>query len=625
MSDITTLGTIMVNEALPDRLRKPQHRLDKKGVKKLLDTLVQEQPEDYRRILHDLSQIGRTSVWESGLSVSLVDLATSPARDAILGPLKERISQLRDSDELDEKQRRDAIVDLLIEAAPKIREAVTVESRDRRSPFSTQVDSGARGNPGSLASIKGADLLATDQNDRFIPLPLLHSYAEGFTPAEYFAASYGQRKGQLDVKLAVADAGFLSKKLINAAHRGVVTSDESPTYRLPVGLPVPVSDTESVGSVLSQDVLGYTRGTVVTPEMLADLEDNDIDEILLVSPLAEYTEDGGMSAWAAGRRTRQGFHQVGDNIGIPAAQAVGERLSQGALDSKHTAGVQTRLSKSGFEYLNRLIEAPDTFPESGPLAEADGIVNDIREAPQGGHYVTVGDQRYYAGPDLEVTVKVGDTLEAGDDMTDGTPHPKDLVRLRGLGEARRVYTGLLREALDNSGAHIHRRNLEPVVSGLLNWATVTDPDGIGDNIYSDVVPYGHLIANYKPRETAAEVDVSKSIGQYLEEPVLHFTPGTRITRKVADTLKKWKVHKAFAHPEPPAFEPTMVRGTLSVFHDPDWKTQLSGFYTSKAFERSLHRGAKSDTAGTSYVPALSDAHGFGGELKQTGRYGPPPR
>lgn len=620
MTEVTTLGTLMVNEILPEDSRKPLHMLDKKGMNKLLQHLVENHPDQYRDILHNMSQVGRKAVWESGLSVSLTDLATSPARDALLDPVKKRIQEIRDADGLTDQQRKDAIVDLLVDLSPKIQKAVSEESRERRSPFAVQVDSGARGNVGALASIKGADLLATDQTGSFIPLPLMHSYAEGFTPAEYFAASYGQRKGQLDVKMSVADAGFMSKKLINAAHRGVVTSDESPMHRLPVGLPVPTDDEDSVGSVLAQDTMAYKRGQVVTPEMLADLQDNDVDEILLASPLTEYTSDGGMSAWAAGRRTRQGFHQAGDNIGIPAAQAIGERLAQGTLDSKHTAGVQTRVSKSGFEYLNRLIEAPDNFPESGPLAEEDGLVTDIRKAPQGGHFIMVGERPYYAGADLEVTVNVGDTVEVGADLTDGAPHPKDLVRLRGLGEARRVYTNLLREALHNSGASIHRRNIEPVVSGLLNWATVTDPQGVGDNIYSDVVPYGHLIANYTPRADAAESDISKSVGQYLEEPVLNYTPGTRITREVADRLKKWKVRKAFVHSDPPAFEPTMVRGTLSVFHDPDWKTQLSGFYTSRAFDKSLHRGAVSDTRSTSYVPALAAAHGFGESLTDKGMY-----
>jgi hypothetical protein len=449
----------------------------------------------------------------------------------------------------------------------------------------------------------------------------MHSYAEGFTPAEYFAAGYGQRKGQLDVKLATSDAGFLNKQLVNAAHRQVITREQPNQTRLPTGLPVETTDRDNIGAALSIDTGPIKAGTILTDEILGQLSDAGHDEILVYSPMTEMSEDGGISALSAGRRTRRGLHLIGDNIGIPAAQAIGERLSQGALSSKHTAGVQTRIPKAGFEYINRLIQSPERFPESGPLAEEGGVVNDVVEAKQGGHYVTVGKRQYYAGPDLEVKVKPGDEVEIGDDLTDGTPHPTDLVRLRGMGEARRVYLNTLREALENSGVKVHRRNLESVVTGLLNWAKVTAPDGIGDNIYDDVVPYGRLTYNYTPRPGAQSLNPKKAVGRFLEEPVLHYTPGTRVTKKIADHLNKWGVKDVYSHEDEPDFEPHMVRGMLGVYHDPDWKTRLSGFYTSRAFQRGLHRGIETDTRSTSFVPALTKPSRFGKKLRTLGKYG----
>jgi len=620
MAEVTTLGTLLINDALPKYLRKQQHVLDKKGVHKLLSELAATDPEQYKSVLTALSDIGKSTAWTEGMSVSLAALRKSKAKQKLLAPARARIFDILEDDRLTETQRKDQIVQTLLPLSGKLQDAVLEESRAENSPFATQIVSGARGSKGGLSSLRGADLLATDQNDRFIPLPLLHSYAEGFTPAEYFAASYGQRKGALAVKMSTADAGFLNKQLVNAVHRQVVTHEQPYATRLPTGLPVDTSDRDNIGAVLAIAAGKYKAGTVLTDEILQDLEDEQ-DEIVVHSPMTEISEDGGVSALAVGRRTNRGFHQIGDNTGIPAAQAIGERLSQGALGAKHSAGVNDRVSKAGFEYINRMIQSPEHFPESGPLAEDGGVVQDIRKAPQGGQYLKVGDREYYIHPGIEVTVKVGDTVEQGDELTDGTPHPEQLVRLRGIGDARREYLRHFREALDNSGVGSHRRNLESVVSGLINWAKITDPDGIGDNIYGDVAPYGYLAANYKPRSGAGEVDLGKLKGMYLEEPVLHYTPGTRVNRHVLEKLKKHKIQSVFAHKDPPGFKPHMVRGLLSVYHDPDWRTQQAGFYTARAFSNSLHRGAVSDTNSTSFVPALAEGVNFGKRLTTQGTYG----
>lgn len=617
----TTVGTLLINEALPEDLRKGEHRLDKKGVHQLFTQLADKHPEKYKEVLGALSDVGKSTVWTEGLSVSLAALQRSKAKERVLEPVRKQLTQIINDDTLSDEERKEAIINTLLPVGPVLQDALFEEAREEGSPFAVQIESGARGKKSDLSSLRGADLLATDQSDKFIPMPILRSYAEGLTPAEYFAAGYGQRKGQLDVKMATADAGFLNKQLVNAAHRQVITKEQPDATRLPVGLPTTTDDKDNIGAILAFPVGKYEAGTVISDEILEELRDNDVEDILVHSPMTEASSDGGISTLAAGRRTREGLHLIGDNIGIPAAQAIGERLSQGALSSKHAGGVDTRIPRAGFEYINRLIQAPETFPEAGPLVEEDGTVDDIKEAPQGGHYISVGKNSYYAGPDLKVQVRVGDQLEQGDDLTDGTPHPNDLVRLRGMGEARRVYMGVLREALENSGVPVQRRNLESVVSGLLNWAQIKSPDGMGDNIYGDVVPYNTLTSNYQLRPNSRENDPQKVRGQYLEEPVLHYTPGTRVTRKVSDNLKKWGIKKVFTNVDPPDFEPHMVRGLLSTYHDPDWKTRLSGFYTSRAFNRSLHRGLESDTQSTSYVPATTTAKHLGKSLSTLGKYG----
>jgi hypothetical protein len=622
MAEPTTLGTLLVNEALPPALQKTQHRLDKKGVHALFTAMAEQHPDEYKTVLHRLSELGRNAVWTEGSSVSLAALSRSKAKEAVMKPLRDKIKAIVDDDALSDDARRDAIVEALLPATKAVQDAVYEEARQEHSPYVNQIESGARGKRSDLSSLRGADLLTTDQSDRLIPLPLTNSYAEGFTPAQYFASTYGQRKGALGVKLATADAGYYGKRIVNAAHRMVVDKDVPEPTRLPVGLPVDTKDRDNVGAVLAVNTGPYKAGQVLTAAMLDELQDDNHDQILVHSPMTEVSRDGGISKWAAGRRNKAGFNDIGDNIGIPAAQAISERLSQGSLSSKHSSGVSDRHSRSGFEYLNRLLEAPETFPEAGPLAQEDGVISGIRPAAQGGTYVVSGPQEYYLPPGIKPVVAVGQKVEAGDDLSDGVPHPADLIRLRGVGEARRVYLQHYREALEASGIPVHRRNAEAVVAGLINWAKVTSPDGIGDSIYGDTIPYNTLSAQYQPRQDAQETAMGQSaLGRYLEEPALHYTPGTRITKRVADDLKKWGIAKAYTHQDAPDFEPEFVRGVHAVSHDPDWKTRLTGFYTASSFEKALHRGLDSDTESTSYAPAVSTPAVLGQNLGTTGKYG----
>jgi DNA-directed RNA polymerase subunit beta' len=621
--DTTNVGKLLVDDALPEDLRKPEYAFDKAGMHELMRQVAEKYPDQYRDILHKLSEVGRDSVYTTGASVSLSGLRSSPAKEAIMGPARQQLAQIVNNDKLSDKDREKAIVDTLLPLNQRLQDDLFAEAKHENNPYYLQLISGARGKKSDYNSLRGADLLTADQSGRVIPIPILHSYAEGLDPVEYWAGMYGQRKGGIDVKDSTAQSGYLGKKLVNATHRIVVTKEKPDETRVLTGLPVSPKDKDSVGAILAKSAGEYPAGTLLTDKILKDIDKNGEDEIVVHSPMAEQTEDGGISRLAAGKRDRFGLSEIGDNIGIPASQSISEKLSQSALGSKHISGVANiKKENAGLDVIQRLVEAPEHFPEAGPLAEEDGVVNAIDDAPQGGRFITVGKTRHYAHSDLDPVVKVGDRVEAGDSLTDGLPHPVDLVRHKGIGEARRLYLKYFGDVLRASGAPTHRRNLEAVVSGLINHAVVTDPDGIGDHVPDDVVSYNQLAHGYKPRPDAKLSSPSSAVGNYLEEPALHYTIGTKVTRKVADHLKRHGIQDVHSHPEPPGFSPHLQRGILGVHSDPDWQTALSGFYTASSFQRNLARGAVSDPNSTSYVPAAAAGTDFGKHLKETGTYGP---
>lgn len=225
MDKLTNIGALMISEALPEDLRQDQYTLDKKGVHKLFMQLAEKHPDQYKKSLEQLSAIGATAGWTEGASVSLAALRRSKVKDALVTKLRMQVNALLDDDSLTEDEREAKIVETLLPHTSALQKAVFEEARSENSPYVMQIESGARGKVADLNSMRGADLLATDQNDRFMAIPLWNGYAEGMTPAQYFAASYGQRKGAVGVKFATADAGYMSKRLANAAHRFVVSRD----------------------------------------------------------------------------------------------------------------------------------------------------------------------------------------------------------------------------------------------------------------------------------------------------------------------------------------------------------------------------------------------------------------
>jgi hypothetical protein len=238
-------------------------------------------------------------------------------------------------------------------------------------------------------------------------------------------------------------------------------------------------------------------------------------------------------------------------------------------------------------------------------------------APQGGTYVTVGDKQHYVGPGYAINVAPGQTIEAGDVLSEGIPNPAEIVRHKGIGEGRRYFIRTLMDAYKGASLGAHRRNVELVARGLINHVKLTDE--LDDHIPEDVVPYQNLERNWKPREGSYKATLAGASGKYLEKPVLHYSIGTAVRPSVAQTLKDYGINEVQVHDQPPPFEPVMIRGMGSLEKDPDWITRHIGSNLEKSTLKAVHRGASSDPLGTSYPSAaVFNPSGFGIEGKTKG-------
>lgn len=611
----TSVGQILVNHALPPDMRDFSRRLDKKGTTALFDDLARKHPDKYPAVAKRLMDVARRVAYDTGgFSFSLEHMQPTRAGTEIKARTEREIDAILMRAGLSDADREKQIVDVLQKASKEAEEKVFGESLAEDNPLAHQVLNVGRGNKSSLKGLRAGDYLYEDHHGNPIAIPALRSYAQGLHPVEYWAAAFGARKGVAATKFATQQAGFFAKQLVQAAHRLVVTAhdaeEDNHDHKSPRGLPVATSDPHNEGAVLAAQAGPYQRNTLLTGKVLKHLTSLGHDQILVRSPMVGGPPDGGVYSRDVGVRERGALPPRGDFVGIAAAQALSEKLTQGQLSAKHSGGVAgADQAVSGFKAINQLVQVPKVFHGGAAHAQLDGRVGAIEPAPQGGTYIHVGGQRHYAGPGLQPLVKPGDDVEAGDVLSWGIPNPAEIVRHKGIGEGRNYFVKTFGGAFKNSGMYADRRNIELLARGLINHVRLTEE--VGDYIPDDVVPYQRVEASWEPREDAREASPHAAVGKYLEKPVLHYTIGTRITPSMLPRFKDFGVDSLLVHDQPPPFKPEMIRGMATLQYDQDWMTRHLGSNLQRSTLEAAHRGRGSDPLGTSYVPAIAERTSFG--------------
>lgn len=614
-----TVGSIVINDMLPEDMRDYNRVLDKKNTGKLLTDLAKRYPDLYKDISHKMLQFGYQSAYlTGGQSFGLKDVSEASVVPELRKKIESDVQNILEKwynkgVDSDDPRVTKEVVGAIAKYHKIMVDSTMDERRQQNSPFYRQAAGTGAQKGTSFNSIIGADLLYEDQDNNPVPVPVTHGYSRGLTPVQYFAGSFGGRKGVVDLQAATANAGFLAKQLVQIAHREVCVGDDAPDpydEGRPIGLPVDTLDPDNEGSYLAHPVGGYKRNTLLTPKILRELHQKGHDSILVRSVTVGGPNNGGIYAYDAGVREHGRRPATGEFVGIAAVQSISEPITQIAISSKHSGGVagaDSAKTITGFNVINQMIQVPKKFKHGAAHSTVDGRVDRIDEAPQGGMYVYISGKKHYVprdqGREVPVTVKVGQEVEAGDVISEGLPNPAVIVKYKGIGEGRRSFTNQFMKVLKDSGVTNHRRNVEALSRGFINYVRLND--NFGDYVAEDIIPYTMIAADYKPRPGCQENTPKSCKGMYLEKPVLHYTIGTRITPSVVKTLDKYNVKNIICHKEPPPFEPEVVRGMAHASKDPDWGTRLIGGYNKSSLLDAVWRGGTSNTEGTSYAPALA--------------------
>jgi DNA-directed RNA polymerase subunit beta' len=389
---VTTVGKLLLKRNLPDPLKPEAEKpLDGKALGKLFQKIGDTAPDDYGKHVSSLTRLGFEISTRQGSSLSLKDLTPSIDKKKMFDEAEKKVEAIK-AKKLPRLTENEEIQKVYDELAKNMEKELMDRGLAENHTLAKIILAGARGSPAQYRQTVGAQILATDSKGQPITdFPIKSSFAEGLTVPEYLVSSFSARQGLVATKVAVADAGFLSKQLSRAA---MTTKVEMVDCNTPNGIPVSTTDTESIGALLAKPVGGYNRNNEVTSAMLLDLQKKGISEIIVRSPItcqaAKDSHSGAVCQYCVGKRERNRFAPIGDFIGVTAATTLGEPLSQGTLNSKHGTGAKAaRNLPTGFKLINQLTNIPETFRGKAPVVEKDGVVKEIRKAPQGGHYIVI--------------------------------------------------------------------------------------------------------------------------------------------------------------------------------------------------------------------------------------------
>jgi DNA-directed RNA polymerase subunit beta' len=606
-----TVGQLIVNDCLPPEFRDYTRVLDSGGLEELLQRIAKEKPELYSEITKKLMDVGNDAAFDNGVTLRLSDCETSFDKRPFLKIVADAEKAIESDKSMTDAEKSKALGEVYGKVQASIEKQVFDSELKKRNQLALQVASKARGTKGQLASFVSTPGSFPDSNGNTVPMFIQHSYAEGLSPAEYWAGSYGTRTSVVQGKIATAKGGAFGKLLSQSANNQVVVEDDCGGVN---GVPMPLSDDDNIGAVLAEAAGKYKPGTVITKSVLADLrKDKKLDEIVIRSPMTCGCKNGVCSK-CAGIRETGGFPPIGYNLGTNAASAFAERITQGALNTKHTG----RLASGGGQYqgfgmFTSMAKVPKSYPDKATLADIDGEVTEIKDAPQGGKYVMIDDgsgpKEHYVPTGYDVLVKPGDKLEAGDQLSDGVINPAELVKYKGIGEARRYWAQRFTQGIRDSGMKGNRRNAEVLAKTLINNVELEEEDAAG--LPGDITTYNKWAFSFKPRPDTKVLKPDAAKGMFLEQPVLHYTIGTRITPSVIKTLSKFGQKSIFANPNRPAVTPFMQRVEDSNATRDDWVARLGTTYLKDRLVEDAQRGSVSHLHTTEPNPSLAKGVEFG--------------
>ena len=512
----STVGRLIFNEVIPQDLGfvkreteddefklEVEFIVDKKQLGKIIDSCIRKHgTTDTAVVLDNIKALGYKFSTRGAITISVSDMEIPGSKAEYLAAAEDKV------EDITKLYRRGLITDderyrKVIETWQKANDSITkalMENLDKYNPIYMMATSGARGSINQIRQLAGMRGLMANTQGRTVEIPIRASFREGLNILEYFISTHGARKGLADTALRTADSGYLTRRLVDVSQDVIIreldchTHDGINVSEIKEGKDVIEKLEERlIGRVNCDDIIDPHTGEVIVPEdtlmnaaIAKKVVDAGIKTVKIRSVLNCHAKVGVCAHCYGANLASQGdLVNIGEAVGIIAAQSIGEPGTQLTMRTFHTGGVAGSDITQGLPRVVELFEArkPKGIAE---ICEADGTVVSIERKGSKREVIIRGDEeRAYTVPyGAILKVKEGDYILAGSPITKGPLNPHDILRLNG---AEGVYQYLLKEVqrvYKNQGVDINDKHVEVIVNQMLSKFKI---DESGD---TDLLPGG---------------------------------------------------------------------------------------------------------------------------------------
>jgi len=541
----TTIGRAMLNAAFPDDFEFRNQPVLKGDVARLVDEVVHRYDRaQVEQVLDDLKNLGFHYATRAGVTIGIEDVTTPPTKAAILDDHEKRAQKVEQQYRrgiITDDERRQELIEIWTQATDEVKEAMEAQFTPT-NPIYMMANSGARGNIMQIRQLAGMRGLVANPKGEIIPRPIKSNFREGLSVLEYFISTHGARKGLADTALRTADSGYLTRRLVDVAQEVIVREEDCGTDR---SIPAVVNvrrpdgtitkhahvDTSLFGRVLAEDVKVDGKKIAKAGEQLTDetaqvVVDSGVLEVRVRSVTSCETEVGVCAA-CYGRSLASGrLVDIGEAVGIIAAQSIGEPGTQLTMRTFHTGGVAGEDITHGLPRVQELFEArkPKGEAQITELAGEVQIDDDdekhvrrIRVTSEDGDMV-----EYPVSFRARLTVVTGDRVEVGQQLTEGSVNPHEILRVKGVLALQQHLVDEVQQVYRSQGVTIHDKHIELIARQMLRKVHIIEP---GD---TDFLP-GDLINRRLFEDRNAEVVENGSVPASARPVLLGITKASLAT------------------------------------------------------------------------------------------------
>ncbi|MHB8437808.1 MAG: DNA-directed RNA polymerase subunit beta' [Acidimicrobiales bacterium] len=494
----TTPGRVFFNSALPKGFRFVNDIVGKRNIPigSIVEEIAATEPKHVvAASLDRVKALGFRFAAQSGLTISIDDVRTPEDKRSILDRYEREAEKAEAQFKrgiITDDERRQKEIEIWTSATSEVGRAMERSlSTMAFNPLDMMVDSGARGNSQQIRQIAGMKGLVSNPRGEMIPRPIKSSFREGLSVLEYFISTHGARKGLADTALRTADSGYLTRRLVDVAQELIVRIEDCETSR-GIWLDDVVPDeagrrsyleTRAYGRLLAEDVAladgtVMAAGTLLDDDLVALLRDTPGIERVRVRSVLTCESEHGVCAACYGQSLATGrMIELGEAVGVIAAQSIGEPGTQLTMRTFHTGGVVGEDITHGLPRVVELFEAR-TPKGAAVLAHHSGVVR--IEEEEGGRRITVvaddgAEESVLVSSRAHLEVAAGQEVAAGDALVEGPKDPKELLEVKGIRETQQYLVEEVQKVYRDQGVSIHDKHIELIVRQMLRRVLVAEP------------------------------------------------------------------------------------------------------------------------------------------------------